>query len=370
MQYPHPPRPPHPPHPGLVPGESDRALVARLRDTDGGHHAVALLLARHWRAAHDYAAICLAGSGSSAAMVATAAYHRVLRRLAGGAVGGALRPQLLVAVRDTVRAWAADDAACVVLPELRRPTGGRGLRAARSMTSEKRQLAAWAFQALPGAFQCLLWHTEVEGEPITVPAGLLAMDTDTATVTLERAREQFRASCLRAHRELAPTRECRFHNRLLEAPARRGGALLPDVRRHLGECRHCRHGAEQLGLCEDGLPLLLAESVLGWGARRYLGSRPARAASPAGPWAAGRVRGTPGGRHRTPPADTDEAGRRHRASVAVVVGLTSLVLLATALAVMDRTDDHTAPGPHATVSGRGLVVVPGTGLVVGPSAGG
>ncbi|MET8246830.1 ricin-type beta-trefoil lectin domain protein [Streptomyces sp. NPDC005202] len=347
MQSPHPPHPPRPPHPGTAPGESDRTLVARLRDADGGHHAVAGLLARHWRATHDYAVICLAASGSSAAMVATAAFHQVLRRLTGGAAGGALRPQLLVAARDTVREWAADDGICAVLPELRRPTGGRGLRAVRSMTPEKRQLAERAFQALPGASQCLLWHTEVEAEPITTPAGLLAMGADTAAAALEQAREQFRAGCVRAHRELAPTKECRFYNRLLDIPIRRGGALLPDVRRHLTECRYCRHAAEQLSHFDGGLEVLLAETVLGWGARRYLDSRPARAAAEA-PQASGPTHPGGGGRHRTALVGPDEPLRRHRKALAVGVALTSLALLATVLVVKGWTDDNAVPGPHVT----------------------
>lgn len=332
--------PPHPPLPGPA-GESDRALVARLSGPDDGrHHAVALLLARHWRATRDYAVVCLAAAGPAAQLVATAAFHRVLGRAAGGVAGGALRPRLLVAVRDTVRAWAADEAARIALPELRKTTGGRGLYATKPGPPENRQLAARAFQALPGASQCLLWHTEVEGEPINIPAGLSGIDTVTATTALEQAREQFRAGCVRAHRELAPTGECRFLNRLLDVPIRRGGVLLPDVRRHLTVCAHCRYAAEQLGLFDGGLPLLLAETVLGWGARRYLASRPARAAReerPPPPVPSAAPPAT-GGRHRT--------GTGHPKAVAV--GLTSLALLAAVLVVRGRSGDSGVPDPGAT----------------------
>ncbi|GHE60729.1 hypothetical protein GCM10014715_12580 [Streptomyces spiralis] len=389
MQAPHPPRPPYPPHSGVTATESDRHLVARLRDPDGGHHAVALLLARHWRATYDYAAICLAAPGDSAAMVATAAFRHVLRRLTGGAVGGALRPQLLVAARETVREWAADEAACAVLPELSRPSGGRGLRAVKSMTSEKRLLAERAFQALPGAFQCLLWHTEVEAEPITIPSGLLAMDAAGAEGTLEQAREQFRAGCVRAHRELAPSGECRYYNRLLDVPLRRGGTLLPDVRQHLRACRHCRQAAEQLGHFDGGLHVLLAEAVLGWGARRYLDSRPARAAAgpaaavpgahrasgPAGLARGGRrgIAGTAGAgafSGRTGPwrghGHAHGYGNRHRTALAVAVGLASLVLLATVLAAKGWTADRAAASaPRVTWGASGD---PARRAVVAPEA--
>ncbi|PZG98412.1 hydrolase, partial [Streptomyces sp. NTH33] len=323
----------HPPRPGTTPGESDRGLVARLRDPDDGHHAVALLLARHWRATYDYAAICLTAQGSSAVMVATAAFRQVLRR----PEGGALRPQLLVAAREVVREWAGDETARAVLPELGRPAGGRGLRAVTSMTPVKRQLADRAFRALPGTFQCLLWHAEVEAEPMTVPAGLLALDADTAAGALRQAREQFRAGCVRAHRELAPTGECRFYNRLLDTPVRRSGAPLSDVRLHLRVCPHCRYAAEQLSHFDGGLEVLLAETVLGWGARRYLDSRPARAPR----------RASHRTSHRTPHEARPDPLRRYRTALAVGVGLTALALLATVLATRTWADDRTAPGHGA-----------------------
>ncbi|WP_418953454.1 ricin-type beta-trefoil lectin domain protein [Streptomyces cinnabarinus] len=295
-------------------------------------------MARHWRAAHEYAVICLATTGSPATMVTAAAFHRVL----GKPSGGALRPQLLMAVRDTVKEWAADERTSAVLPELRKTTGARGLRAARSVTPERRRLAEYAFQALPGASQCLLWHTEVEAEPITVPAGLSGVDTMTARAALDQAREQFRAACVRAHHELAPTRECRYYNRLLDVPIRRGGALLPDVQRHLTECRYCRHAAEQLSHFEGGLEELLAETVLGWGARRYLDSRPGRA-----PEHPRRPALSRGGRHR-PAQRRPLVLPRGRKRAVVGVGLTSLALLATVLVNRGWSDDNGVPDPHAT----------------------
>ncbi|GGW93906.1 hydrolase [Streptomyces malachitofuscus] len=305
MHTPHPPRPPYPP-PGGDPGESDEALAVRLRGRPEGEaaHSVALLTARHWQPMQDYAAVCLASSGQTAAMVTAAALHRVLDRVAVGESAVALRPVLLVGVRDTVREWAADDRIAGVLPALQKPAGGRGMRAATTMTPENRSLAHRAFRSLPALARCLLWHVEVEAEPISVPAGLLGMDPDIASGALEQARDKFRQACVHAHQELAPTKDCRFYNRLLDVPIRRGGALLPDVRQHLAECRYCRNAAEQLSHFEGGLGTLIAEAVLGWGARRYLDSRPGRAtAGPrAGRAARRRRRGGDGpsgsGRHR------------------------------------------------------------------------
>ncbi len=335
MQSAHPPRPPYPPRPGSSPGESDRTLLARLGVNGSDSHAVALLMARHWQATYAYSVICLATWSPSASMAAAAAFDRVL----GRAAEGALRPQLLVAVREFVKEWAADDEISGALPELRKTIGGRGLRAARSVTPERRLLAERAFRALPHASQCLLWHAEVEAEPISVPAGLLGVDTTRAAAALEQAREQFRAGCVRAHRELAPSSECRFYNRLLDVPIRRGGDLLPDVREHLADCRYCRHAAEQLSHFEGGLEVLLAETVLGWGAHRYLDSRPARAAGRPAPDLHGAARPRPGGRHR--PANSGLFGRprRHSRAVLVGAGVTALALLATVLVTKGWSDE-------------------------------
>ncbi|MEU5096470.1 RICIN domain-containing protein [Streptomyces sp. NPDC020996] len=370
MLTPHPPRPPYPP-PGALPGASDEHLAARLRDRVDGETArsVALLMARHWSPAREYAAVCLAATSSGlASMVTAAAFHQVLDRLALGESAVALRPRLLLAVRETARTWAAGDEVSDMLPELRKPSGGRGMRTAKSLTPENRKLAERAFHALPGLSRCLLWHTEVEAEPISVPAGLSGTDTADASAALEHAREKFREGCVQAHRELAPTKDCRFYNRLLDVPIRRGGALLPDVRQHLAECRYCRFAAEQLSHFEGGgLGVLLAEAVLGWGARGYLESRPGHA----GQAPPERVAGRRGGRHRGVPR-LPLPGRRPPGAprparpLLTGVGVASaglLVAMFTAgLWSSDRTADPAAStgAPGGTTPGVGGQSAPGT----------
>ncbi|MER7575354.1 ricin-type beta-trefoil lectin domain protein [Streptomyces sp. NPDC126514] len=357
MPTPHPPRPPYPPPAGAL-EESDDGLAARLRGRPDGEtaHTLALLMARHWRPAQEYAVICLASRAEVAAMVTSAAFHQVLDRLALGEPATALRPRLLVAVRDTVRVWAAEERISAVLPELGKPAGGRGIRAAKSMTAENRKLAGRSFHALPGLARCLLWHTEVEAEAITVPAGLLGMDTDTASAVLEQAREKFREGCVLAHRELAPTKDCRFCNRLLDVPIRRGGALLPDVQQHLAQCRYCRSAAEQLSHFEGPLGLLLAESVLGWGARRYLDSRPGRTRPSPRPRGSARHGG---GRRRLlsrvpPPLRGVTQGPRPSRALLTGVGIASAGLLASVLATSVWSDDDgSAPPASATDGGTG-----------------
>ncbi|MEU0334338.1 RICIN domain-containing protein [Streptomyces sp. NPDC006193] len=312
MPTPHPPRPSCPP-PGGDPGEPDESLAGPLRagsDAEASRSA-ALLMARHWEPVQDYAVVCLAAPGQLAHMVTAAAFHQVLGRLALGEPAEALRPRLLVAVRDTVANWSGTDRITAALPGLGR-SAGRAPRAAQPRTPDDRVLADRSFHSLSRAEQALLWHTEVEAEPVDVPAGLLGMDAENATAALEQAREAFRAGLVRAHRELAPGQECRHYNRLLDVPIRRGGALLPDVRKHLAGCAHCRHAAEQLGQSGAAPGVLLAEAVLGRGARPYLDSRPGRRQGAAGGRggsrrSGGRRRGggrsartaAPGGRRRS-----------------------------------------------------------------------
>jgi hypothetical protein len=135
---------------------------------------------------------------------------------------------------------------------------------------------------------------------------------------------------------------------------RRGGALLPDVQRHLMACRYCRHAAEQLSHFEGGLEDLLVETVLGWGARRYLGSRQGRDE--------GRSALPGGGRHRFRPRADPATGRslsprRHTKALAAAIGVTSLVLLATLLTARGWTEESGTAGPRATwgaVSGHSV----------------
>ncbi|WP_055595340.1 RICIN domain-containing protein [Streptomyces hirsutus] len=384
MPTPHSSRSPHPP-PGGDPGESDESLAARLRGSPEGEatHSVALLAARHWRAVHDYATICLASSGPTAAMVTAAAQHRVLNRVALGEPAVALRPVLLVAVRDTVREWASDDRTAGALPELLKPAGGRGMRAARTMTPENRTLAQRSFRSLPALARCVLWHVEVEAEPVSVPAGLLGIDPAVASGTLQQARDTFRQGCVHAHQELAPMKDCRFYNRLLDVPIRRGGTLLPDVQQHLAECRYCRNAAEQLSHFEGELGTLIAEAVLGWGARRYLDSRPGRATpGPRGGRTTRRGHRSGGSRHRLlsripAPARLTGLGLpdavRSTRTLLTGLGAVSAGVLVSVLIAGGSSPDGSGTDPTgatSTAGGRGVVPTespPGVaGLPTGP----
>ncbi|WP_037671353.1 RICIN domain-containing protein [Streptomyces griseus] len=263
---------------------TDEQLTAELTKWTSGSpalHPVGELLDRHWEAAFAYARLCTDGP-RAAGMLTTAAFTRLFgASLRQSGPSAAWRPHLLVTVRRIAAEWDADGRRDLLHPALRSDTdtddGARG--AARLLPAADRRMLSRAFQRLSQSARCLLWHTEVEGEPLAAPAGLLGLDEEDARVELRRARERLRDECLQAHRELAPDDDCRRYHRLLDVTCRRGAVDLdPDLRAHLEQCMHCRHTAGQLEQFNGtGLGLAVAEGVLGWGARAYLESRAAGA---------------------------------------------------------------------------------------------
>ncbi|MEV1080117.1 ricin-type beta-trefoil lectin domain protein [Streptomyces sp. NPDC050211] len=252
---------------------TDEQLSTELRKWTGtapALHPVGELLDRHWEAAFAYARLCTDGP-RAAGMLTTAAFTRLFgESLRQTGPTAAWRPHLLVTVRRIAAEWDGDRRREQLHPELRAEAGGGGRVAARLLPPEDRRLISGAFQRLTQSARCLLWHVEVEGEPLRTPAALLGLDEEDATVELQRARERLREECLQVHRELAPEQECRRFQRMLDVTYRRGGVDVdPDLRTHLDGCKHCRYTACQLDHFNGGLGKALAEGVLGWGARAY-----------------------------------------------------------------------------------------------------
>lgn len=261
---------------------TDEQLSAELKKWTGTTPAlqpVGELLDRHWEAAFAYARLCTDGT-PSAGMLTTAAFTRLFgETLRQTGPTSAWRPQLLVTVRRIAAEWDNDHRREHLHPELCSEGGDR--IAARLLPPPDRRLLSGAFQRLPQSARCLLWHVEVEAEPLDIPGGLLGLEAEDARVELERARERLREECLQVHRELAPEQECRRYLRMLDVTYRRGAVDIdPDLNAHLARCRHCRHTADQLAQFNQGIGLALAEAVLGWGARAYVEARAARADDP------------------------------------------------------------------------------------------
>ncbi|MFD0003086.1 ricin-type beta-trefoil lectin domain protein [Streptomyces sp. NPDC127178] len=264
---------------------TDAQLSAELKKWTGvtpALHPVGELLDRHWEAGFAYARLCTADA-RSAGMLTTAAFTRLFgETLRQTGPTAAWRPQLLVTVRRIAAEWDTDRRRELLHPALQSEAESAERVAARMLPPANRRLLSGAFQRLPQSARCLLWHTEVEAEPLAVPAALLGLDAESARLELGRANERLREECLQVHRELAPEHECRQYLRMLDVTYRRGGVDVdPDLRGHLDRCGHCSDAAGQLSFFNDGLGPALAEAVLGWGARDYLESRARQAEEPA-----------------------------------------------------------------------------------------
>ncbi|HET6859513.1 MAG TPA: RICIN domain-containing protein, partial [Streptomyces sp.] len=323
-----------------------------------------LLLTRHQTAVSDYAAIW-AASPHAASLLTTAAFAKVLEAGPLSEGGIALRPQLLSMVRRIAASWYVDPRIPVLMPDLRKPADGRNMLAGKVVPPQNRRLAFRAFQEMPGAAQCLLWHTEAEAEDISRPSELLGLDPGTAQVQLEHARGLFRQGLLRGHIELAQEKECRHYNRLLDVSMRRGGILMPDVERHLSQCRHCRFAAEQLGLFHGRLPVLLAEALLGRSARRYLDSRPGRRGTLPQHGTSARRTGRHSGagrRHLLARAATPTERQRVRTGAA-----TGLAVLVAGLLVVNLASGLWSDGDDYKSSSHESTIVPSTPPVASPT---
>ncbi|MFJ4280318.1 ricin-type beta-trefoil lectin domain protein [Streptomyces massasporeus] len=276
-------------------GATDEQLSAELRKWTGATpalHPVGELLDRHWEAAFAYARLCTDGP-RSAGMLTTAAFTRLFgETLRQNGPTSAWRPHLLLTVRRIAAEWAGDHRCDTLHPDLLAGTGDGDRPASRLLPSPRRRLLSGAFQRLPQSARCLLWHVEVEAEPLISPAGLLGLDEEGARVELGRARDRLREESLQLHRELAPDEECRRYLRLLDVTYRRGGLDIdPDLRAHIEGCGHCSAAADQLDQFNHDLGVALSEAVLGWGGRDYAERRAHEARESAG---GGRHAGGPG----------------------------------------------------------------------------
>ncbi|MEV7242559.1 ricin-type beta-trefoil lectin domain protein [Streptomyces sp. NPDC093248] len=356
-----------------VPDERLSAELRKWTGTSPALHPVGELLDRHWEAAFAYARLCTDGP-RAAGMLTTAAFTRLFgESLRQSGPSAAWRPHLLVTVRRIAAEWDGDGRQELLHPALRTDPATGERASARLLPPPGRRLLSRAFQRLTQSARAVLWHIEVEAEPLAVPAALLGQDEEETHVELGRARDRLREECLQAHRELAPETECRRYLRMLDVTFRRGGVDIdPDLQRHLAGCRHCRQTADQLAQFNAGLGLALAEAVLGWGARAYLEARATLPDAATGP-GPGPAAAPPGGEAFAPaPSHASAASRRtarldppgpsrrsaHRAArrarrrdlALAAAAVSGLVVLPLVLWSVLSPGDEPAPAPDATPS--------------------
>ncbi|MDX2811799.1 cellulose-binding protein, partial [Streptomyces sp. PA03-5A] len=237
----------------------------------------AVPLSEYWAEALCFAQLCSL-SPEDGGRLAADAFDRGLDLTpdaADGAPGPGLPPLplLLTAVRDTAASWQARGEGDSLQPEFRIWLNAeRAARRGRAPRPEPLALRGLRAMAEPDA--ALLWSTEVECRPAAVTAHALGVDVTAVEREIDRAREDFRDRCLRAHQEEPPSDECQGYARLLDAATRMPVEAAPgDLRRHLRGCAECARAAVCLTPLGGGLPEALAEGVLGWAGPAYLEAR-------------------------------------------------------------------------------------------------
>ncbi|MGW0828726.1 RICIN domain-containing protein [Streptomyces sp. NPDC002845] len=347
----------------------------REQEAGGAAPSTDELLALHGKPVLDYAALCTGPSPGAAERLAGQAFRDTYGDAASHA--GAdfpWRPRLLTAVLDAAREWSADDRNSLLQPDLRdgatRPAR-RGVSATGRGTGG-RSLLLRAYRNLPDRAQVLLWHTEVEAEPIEAVASLL--DAEPSLLNPARAGTLLRDECVRAHLDRAPDECCRRYNRLIDVHARpRSGETPAEVLEHLDGCAYCGATVDQLDQSPDRLPALLAEAVLGFRAAEYLATRPARQAV-----TSTRARSESVQEHAGGAAERTPRPRR-RLPLLGAMGVVLLgVIAATPMAISGTGDDAEEAGgpapaptrnPSASATGSSTTPTRSPGTSTAPGAG-
>ncbi|WP_030421859.1 cellulose-binding domain-containing protein [Streptomyces sp. NRRL F-5065] len=300
----------------------------------------------------SYAGLCAAGPDAAGRLAAEASARGARELRAGGSDPAARRPPrlpgaplLLTAVRTTAADWEAAGRGDELAPGLRRWLASE--QAARyAGPLRERPLALRALRDMRPADAELLWLADVEALPLAVAARRLGLDPDTASDELAEARVLFRERCRRGHVDAPPAPGCRRYTGLLDAVTRTPGIEVPDdLARHLAGCAGCAEAAACLRPPGPGLPVALADGVLGWGGRAHVERR--RLAAEHRPGPALPAPGEDGDRRRS---------RRVRAGLLATAVLVSLPALAVSLRPFGG-DDPGTPAPrdadgHAVAAAR------------------
>ncbi|MHC0434295.1 sigma-70 family RNA polymerase sigma factor, partial [Streptomyces sp. O3] len=274
---------------------SDAALIARMRGGDDS--AYEELYRRHAEAVRRYARTCCR-DGHTADDLASEVFARMLQAVRrGSGPEHAVRAYLLTTVRRVAAGWVqsakreqlVEDFA-VFAAQAAGPSEvksddtlsggslGAGLDLGAdvmAMHEAERSMVMQAFRSLSEEWQAVLWHTEVEDDPLSEVAPLFGHASPNATAQLaSRAREGLKQAYLQAHVSgaLASDDECaRYSDRLgayargrLRTRAERG------LRKHLEDCAKCRLAAGQIKELASGIPGVVPVAVIGWfGAAAY-----------------------------------------------------------------------------------------------------
>ncbi|MEU3859645.1 hypothetical protein AB0F03_20095 [Streptomyces sp. NPDC028722] len=238
---------------------------------DCRRHATTIdcVLAGHWRAVLDYAELCTVTEESAVRLTGTA-FMRLLTDNLTNLADFPWRPRLLSMVSQICGEWGCDERKYSLHPLLRASLT-EAVPSGNASGSPDRQLLTAAFGQLPDRAQLLLWHQEVEREPLDILATRVEpLSGDHLQAELQRHRAALRAECLQAHQRLATDEQCTRYTHLIDSLVRHPSLLPPpDLQCHLAHCHHCRAAAEQFDHAAYRLPLMLAQAVIGFRAGDY-----------------------------------------------------------------------------------------------------
>ncbi|MGD9961014.1 sigma-70 family RNA polymerase sigma factor [Nocardioides sp.] len=255
---------------------SDAELIRFVRSGDDA--AASELFARH-RDAGIRLGAALAGRSHAEDLVSEAFVRLLVSLRNGGGPERAFRPYLLSTIRnlfvDELRRAGREIPVDEFSPDLDELVEPDQFEARFEST-----IMARAFRSLPGRWQEVLWHTSVEGEPLSVVATHLGMNANSVAALSFRAREGLRRAYLAEHLAQAADASCAWVIERLPRHAR--GALTPAevarVDKHLETCVRCPSALLELRAINSHLGGLLLPALVGTSVslRSYL---------PASPWA-------------------------------------------------------------------------------------
>ena len=308
---------------------SDADLIAASGTGDAA--AYGTLYRRHVSAAHGLARQLVRGRAEADDVVAEtfAKIWSLLHR--GGGPDDAFRPYLLTAVRRAVPGRHRAARRPLVTDKVE--AFDRGVPFADAAVADlERTMIARAFVSLPGRWQAVLWHTEIEGARPGEVTSLLGLTANGVAALADQAREGLRRAYLQMYLSGPVRDECRPVAAKLGACGR-GGLAKRDaatVAAHLDQCAACRRAFAELGHVNVALKAVVAPIVLGPAAAAYLASAVAR--GPAGARIGGRL-----GRFR-------RASKGQQAAAGVAAGAVAVAGLAAASLALTG---HSRPAPGA-----------------------
>ena len=268
--------------PPLPPSDADLIAASRASDSD----AFATLYERHVIAARTLARQLVHGRAEADDLVAEA-FTRILAHLKrGGGPDTAFRAYLLTTVRRAAYDRLRAEGKLVVSGEMETYDPGVPF-ADPALADLERSMIARAFFSLPGRWQAVLWHTEIEGGRPAEVAALLGLTANGVAALAYRAREGLRQAYLQMHLSGAIRSECRPVASKLGAYVRDGLSRqqAATVAVHLSACGDCRAVYAELADVNKALRGI-APVVLGPAAAAYLAAAAHKGALA---WIGGRV---------------------------------------------------------------------------------